>query len=110
MADEATILQPLLDRTVALIRSYPTMRVFTDTRVFPVTKEEAVEAYRNTNVHAHFPDGSEYFLGSLVKGPCHFPAHTASPETLSRLNARIAAMNLPIKGYWDYAFGRGKGG
>lgn len=68
------------------------LRVFIDTRVYPVTMEESVEALRNENIKACFPDGSEYFHGLLVKGPDS--AHTASPETLNRLNARIATMDL----------------
>lgn len=72
----------------------PTRRVYIDTTRYPVTKEQAVEAYRGTEVHVHFPDGSEYYLGSLLNAPAPIPAWSASPETLRRLNARIATMDL----------------
>ena len=103
----------------------PTRRVFIDTMRYPVTKEQAVEFFKGTEVHTHFPDGSEYFNGSLLNAPAPIPAWSASPETLRRLNARIATMDLSphrrtweieservYGGIWLYDIGRGnmKGG
>lgn len=72
----------------------PIRRVFIDITRYPVTKEQAVEFFKGTEVHTHFPDGSEYFNGSLLNAPAPIPAWSASPETLRRLNARIATMDL----------------
>lgn len=103
----------------------PIRRVFIDTTRYPVTKEQAVEFFKGTEVHTHFPDGSEYFNGSLLNAPAPIPAWSASPETLRRLNARIATMDLSphrrtweieseriYGGIWHYDIGRGnmKGG
>lgn len=65
-----------------------------DIGFFSMTQEQAVKAFSSQFVNV-----------------C-FPAHTASPEALRKINARIATMDLPTKGNRHYTIGRGnmKGG
>ena len=80
-------------------KSNPTrFHFYADNRLLP---EAAVMFFTDSDIPVHLPDGSEYIRGKMVKGPT--PAWSASPETLSRLNARIATMDLsPQKRTMDF--------
>lgn len=71
-------------------KSNPTrLQFYADNRLPP---EAAVMFFKDTNIPVYLPDGSKYIRGNMVKGPTS--AWSASPETLRRLNARIATMDL----------------
>lgn len=79
MADKAKSLQDLLD----LGKLEHSLKAISDA-LNPIRR-----AYIDTSL---FPDVSECRLRPLLNVPA--PAHTASPEALRKINARIATMDL----------------